>query len=727
MKIRWSLYIYATLLLLCFSGCRNVNSVGEGVQKTWLLQEREAMLQTEHLSEILEGNSFDSIWNLTQKDANIMFYVFNQRGMVYWSENWLAGQDVRLLVYDRWYYKKFDNAHCVCRWTRSGMYNILTVLPIKYAYSLDNKDLRNDFVKPFEGGENYTVTFARNNEYFPVFTSDGTYIFSVCLAEKVSQTSDKSSRLAGSFSYQALLKPIETQEAEYGGNRRSVRLFFMLGISIFTVIVLMGVFGLIRNHGFKRMNLRTKFQYAIVTLLLINSVYVFTVSTIHVRQHYETQQRELLRQKTVYIQKALQEMYFWNVSLGAKNEAGMNIDLRDLSFAYETDIHVYDMNGNLVGTSATELFDRGLLSRHIAPQPFFSSVHTMVLEEHIGDMRYLAAYTEFYNGNYVQIGYITVPLFVSADAVDAEADAFLAKLVPPVLLVIVMSFLLSFVIARGLTKPLSSLSDKMRHFKIGQRSNQLNYKKHDEIGQLVVRYNDMVDELERSAEKLARSERETAWRTMARQIAHEINNPLTPMKLTIQQLQRTKTLGGERFDEYFDKSTRVLIEQIDNLSRIATSFSTFAKMPEIVTEPVNIAEKLYSVITLFRNNNENVPIRYIGAETGVVALADKEQISQVFNNLIQNALQAIESRVDGDIIVILKELRDVVEISVSDNGTGISEDIRDKVFRPNFTTKSTGMGLGLAISKNIVEGSGGSISFDTSDKGTTFYVRLRKA
>lgn len=726
MKSCRALYVLLWALLPLLYSCRNTESVGKRVQQTLLVQEEEAMLQTRQLCDILEGNSFDSIWTLTRKDPNIMFYVFNRRGMVYWSENWLSGREVRLLFYDKWYYKKFDNAHCVCRWTRSGEYNILTVIPVKYAYALDNRQLPNNFVEPFSGDEHYTVTFARNADYYPIVSSDGTYLFSVCPLEKHPQVSAESSRLADTFSYQTLLKPADVSNAERGGNRKSVRLFFVLGISVFTVIILIGIFGLIRNRGFKRMNLRTKFQYVIVTLLLINAVYVFVVSTSHVRQHYEEQQRQALKQKTAYIQKALQEMYFWNVVLNEKNEAGMNIDLRDLSFAYESDIHVYDMNGNLIGTSATDLFDKGLVSRHIAPQPFFSSEHTMVQDEHIGDLHYLAAYTEFYNGNYVQIGYIAVPLFVSSDAVDAEADAFLAKLLPPVLLVILLSFGLSLVIARGLTQPLSSLSEKMKHFKIGQRSNRLDYEKQDEVGQLVVRYNEMVDQLEQSAEKLARSERETAWRTMARQIAHEINNPLTPMKLTIQQLQRTKMMGGERFDEYFDKSTKVLIEQIDNLARIASSFSAFAKMPEVVTAPVNVAEKLYSVITLFRNNNANVPIRYVGAETGVMALADSEQISQVFNNLIKNALQAIEDRPGGDIIVILKETADDVEISVSDNGCGIPEEIREKVFRPNFTTKSTGMGLGLAISKNIVEGSGGTIAFETSDRGTTFYVHLRK-
>ena len=478
-------------------------------------------------------------------------------------------------------------------------------------------------------------------------------------------------------------------------------------------------------------------------LLLANSLYIFFISARHVRKRYEGRQRILLEEKTHYIQKSLQEIYFWSMSLGPMNEPGMNINLRDLSLAYETDIHVYDMEGNLVGSSAMNVFHYGLLSRHIDPRPFFSEQTNVIQEEHIGDLSYLAAYTELYNGSYLQIGYIVVPLYVSLEVVDAEVDAFIAKLLPPIMAAFLLSFLLSIVMTKGITRPLSSLADKMKHFKIGERNNRLNYDKPDEVGQLVVRYNQMVDELEHSTEKLAKSERESAWRTMARQVAHEINNSLTPMRLTIQQMQRlhAKTFVNEgllsketedeeilkQYNTYFEKSSITLIEQIDTLSKIASTFSSFAKMPELQIVPVNVASKLFSVITLFRNNNASVPIRYIGAETGVWAMTDELQISQVFNNLIKNALQAIENKEGGDIIVILKETSKEVVISISDNGCGIAPDTRNKIFRPNFTTKSTGMGLGLAISKNIVDGSGGDISFVTSEKGTTFYVHLLPA
>ena len=197
------------------------------------------------------------------------------------------------------------------------------------------------------------------------------------------------------------------------------------------------------------------------------------------------------------------------------------------------------------------------------------------------------------------------------------------------------------------------------------------------------------------------------------------------MKLTIQQLQRTKDLGGKDFDDYFKKSSAMLIEQIDNLSRIAGTFSNFARMPEANFLRIDIAARLYSVVQLFANSNEHILLDYSGAEESVFVYADPEQMVQIFNNLLKNAIQAIPENREGKIHVNLSTDNKQVKISISDNGAGIDPTLHDKLFIPNFTTKSTGMGLGLAITKNIIELSGGAISFKTEpDKGTTFVVVL---
>ena len=721
------LSIYIVLLCGMLVSCSSSQTDAKRISRTMHAQEQKAILLTNKLAETLQGHSFDSIWNLTQNSSDdCLFYIFDSHSLVYWSDNWLAGDEVRLRTYDRWYYQRFTNAHCVCRWTKAGEYNILTIIPIKYAYPFENRQLSNDFIPPFKASRKTSITPYKEEESFPITSSDGNFLFSLTRRSGVSDVQREQTGLAESFSYRALLSNENTKDNRAKHMSR-VRIFYIVEVSLYALIILIGIIGLIRARGFRHMKIRTKVYYVINTLVLFASVYVFAVSTIHMRKRYETQQRNILTKKTQYIQKALQESYFWNISISEKNGTGMNIDLRDLSFTYETDILVYDLRGNLVGSSTPALFEKGIVSRHIAPQPFFSKPTTMSQYEHIGDMHYLAAYTEFYNGNYVQIGYIAVPMFIYDEEVNEEVDRFLSKLLPPNLIVLLLSFLISFFLVRSITRPLSALSDSMKHLSLDSVGERLQYEGDDEIGQLVKRYNEMVGELERSRERLAQSEREGAWRTMARQIAHEINNPLTPMKLIIQQLQRTKKLNDpERFNEYFDKSTTMLIEQINDLSRIAQSFSQFDKMPEAKPANVDVAARLFSVITLFRNNQLQIPIRYIGAESGVYAMADEEQISQVFNNLIKNALQAIDNKAEGDIIVMLQQKENCVEISISDNGCGIPEEIQEKIFRPNFTTKSTGAGLGLAISKNIIESSGGTISFSTSPSGTTFVVTLQK-
>ena len=374
----------------------------------------------------------------------------------------------------------------------------------------------------------------------------------------------------------------------------------------------------------------------------------------------------------------------------------------------------------------------------MSPEALFTEEHSVVCYEQLANHPYLVSYVPFHNGSFVTIGYIAVPSFLSEQTRNAEVDSVLGHLLPPYLIVVLLSLFFAYAAAKSMSAPISLLTEKMKGFTIGGKQNHIDYPYHDELGALVERYNLLVDRVESSAEQLAKAERESAWRTMARQIAHEINNPLTPMKLSVQKLQLKR--GTDQFDAYFEKTTKMLISEIDNLAHIAQSFSTFAKQPEVVTTEVDVAEKLSHVITLQRENDAQVPIRYVGADSGVEGYADKEQISQVFVNIIRNAIQAIseqESRGKSDeprterqpdIIVTLNPLysEKEMEITISDNGPGIPEDIREKIFRPNFTTKSNGNGLGLAISKHIVEGSGGRITFATSPKGTTFFIYLRK-
>ena len=667
--IRYIRFVLAGVVLMLLLSC---SSEEQQLAKRQEYAER----QTAALCDALARNtSLDSIRAITEQDDEVFFYIFDTRRMVYWSTNRLAGDEVFVSVYDTWRDMNFKNAKTRARWTRAGIYNVLTVIPISYAELQDYPDIN----------------------------------------AIASQT----------FSFRELL------ESEEEPSAFSMNPYYYSIIGIFVLMVLFGLVGLVRHHGIRNMRLSTRIMYIIMVCVLAVFMYLFVMSMQYVNANFEQRQRKELQTRSEYIQSYLRSLYYWDASLTSSQAPGLAIDLHDLGFDINQDVHVYSLSGELLASSSGALFTGGVLSRRMAPEALYSETHSAVCYEQIASHSYLVSYVPFYNGSFVPIGYIALPYFLSEQTRSAELNDLLSRLLPPYLIVLFLALFFSFWAAKSMTAPISMLNDKMRHFKIGAKENHIDYPYHDELGALVERYNMLVDQVEQSAEQLARAEREGAWRTMARQIAHEINNPLTPMKLSVQKLQRLR--GSEAFDAYFEKAAPMLISEIDNLAHIAQSFSSFAKQPEVVTDEVDIAVKLSQVITLQRANDSHIPIRYIGADSGVMVMADQEQVSQVFVNIIRNALQALENLPSEanrtpDIIVVLNAAYSEreVQISISDNGTGIPADIQPKIFQPNFTTKSNGNGLGLSISKHIVEGTGGRISFETSDKGTTFMIYFIK-
>ena len=482
---------------------------------------------------------------------------------------------------------------------------------------------------------------------------------------------------------------------------------------------------LFQSNENSKFGLTAKFQISFIILLIISFICIFFVSVNYIENNYKNHQIANLNTKKSYIQKALQEHYYWKQDIYDIDRDALTFYIQELAYNFETDIIIYDNYGFLVASSQPLIFDKKLLSNRISPKAYFHQSENLNLKEHIGKLNYLTGYTDLINGDFLQMGYVCIPQFYSENQLKAEIEEFLSVIVQIYVVIIILVVFITLLVGRQLSTPLIMLENKLSQMRIGKRNEKIDYTQNDEIGQLVSQYNRTVDELEQSARLLAQSERESAWKLMARQVAHEINNPLTPMKLTIQQLQRTKQMGDERFEDYFVKSTKTLIEQIDNLSKIAGTFSNFAKMPEAKFEKVNLTTKLISVIELFKHNNERVTINAILPEGEIMVYADPEQLIQVFNNLLKNAIQAIPENKEGNIQVSMGKKAQTVEISFQDNGTGIDDDIADKLFVPNFTTKSTGMGLGLAISKNIIEVAGGTITFTTQQGvGTCFVVSL---
>ena len=501
--------------------------------------------------------------------------------------------------------------------------------------------------------------------------------------------------------------------------------YFLYTLLIYSLICWFFVW-LFLNYKLKsqiRFSLTAKFQFLFIILLILSFLGIFYVSVNYIQKKYEQEQISHIDSKKNYIQKALQDSYFWITDLSLISRQKLNFDLQELSYIYQTDIHVYDIHGELVGSSQPLLFNKHLISRQISSVPYFKDASVINQKEHIGSLEYLTGYTDFLNGDYLQLGFIAVPQFMSQEETQREIEGFLSVIIHIYLIIIILAVLISLFIGRQLSAPMKLIESKLREMRFGHRNEKIDYRLNDEIGQLVSQYNKTVDELEKSANLLAQTERELAWKTMARQIAHEINNPLTPMKLTIQQLQRTKKMGDENFDAYFEKSSQTLIEQIDNLSRIAGTFSNFARMPEAQFSRVDLAAKVYSTVQLYVNNQEHIKLNFIGKQDGIYILADGEQLSQVFNNLIKNAIQSIPYNSKGVVNISIEHNIQEVTVKIEDNGCGVPIDIAEKLFTPNFTTKNTGMGLGLTISKNIIEITGGRVSFVENElQGTTFIV-----
>lgn len=712
------------------------------------MQLRAADARMSDVCKVLAENDFDSLWFYTHLDERVVWYVYSSDRLVYWSSAWLSDPVYPLRKATEWQYGLWGNAHGVYKNTMCGNYTIMAVVPLKYNYRVVTKNLTNKWILGDldMSYELSGVGHRMSDSSYRVRGYDGKGLFWLVKdvrsstakvaedapLEDAKEVEDLKEIKLENFSYQSVL----VSEKDKIRSRQLIY-FGVIGLCI-SVLLCMASWSLIRNRGVSNLPLATRLQMVLTSTLTLALMLVFAVSIWHIRNEFMDEQRERLVETASHIQTSLQDLYFWDMGLGQAHSTSLDIDLRDMSFDYETDIHVYDLNGQLLGSSSPRLFELGLLSHQMSAKAFFRADAKEVQTENMGEVEYLSAYTSFVNGNFTTIGYIAVPSLISQSELDIYIGNFMSRLLPLYILLLLVCVGVVLIISRMVSYPLLALSEQMKNYHLGDAGFHVSYHYNDELGGMIHHYNEMLDALAASTQRLARSEREGAWRTMARQVAHEINNSLTPMKLTLQQLQRSK--GSERFDKAFDRSTALLIEQIDNMSNIASSFSSFAKMPEVQVQVVDIAKKIYDYIVLLRHQSDVIPIRYVGPEKDVMVMADGGQITQVFVNIVRNAVQAMEGKEDSDIIIILKDVpkdhyadngltgRDRwVEISISDNGPGIPEEVRDKVFVPNFTTKNTGAGLGLAISRNIVEGCDGKITFQTSEKGTTFFVYLKKA
>ena len=412
---------------------------------------------------------------------------------------------------------------------------------------------------------------------------------------------------------------------------------------------------------------------------------------------------------------------------GVKN--ALEKTIADISDLHNVDINYFNPSGNLLISTQPYIYNKHLLSEKMEPNAF-QQLHKAqsiryLQSEKIGRFEYLSIYVPLFDDKGRKYAYLNIPYLNSQSELNQEISGFLATLINLNAFIFLVAGVIAFYLTSRITASFSLIGEKMQQMSLGKTNQEIEWTRNDEIGMLVSEYNKMVKKLEQSAMALAKSEREGAWREMARQVAHEIKNPLTPMKLSIQYLQKAMQEGAANLPVLYERMSDTLIQQIDQLSKIAGDFSQFANIGNARMIRFSIAEVLTSLVQLY-SANAQINISFKQAAGNDEILADKVQMSRLFTNLILNAIEAKEDpHAMVFIDISLQLMKHTVLITVADQSGGIPAGMNDQLFTPNFTTKTSGTGLGLAICKGIVEQANGSIWFETIEKvGTRFFVEL---
>lgn len=473
-----------------------------------------------------------------------------------------------------------------------------------------------------------------------------------------------------------------------------------------------------------KITLRFRIFISMIILILVSFFLTGAFSFFHFKAENQQYHEERLRRKEATITESIVH-YLHSEPRPVESDsivAMFSDKICELSQIHNMDINLYSLHGRLLISSNPDLFDRNILQQNL-PRMLMSDLAAsrdqLLTRVSSGDsINFLSTYDYILNSNNRPVAIVNLPYFDRGEFHRQDINEFLVRLMWIYLLLFLISIMIAYFLSNYITGSLIAIGEKMKSTKINEANPPLKWKYDDEIGTLVSEYNRMLKELEISAVRLAKTERESAWKEMAKQVAHEIKNPLTPMRLNVQFLQRgLKTEEPEKLKEFSES----MINQIDTLSSIAEAFSRFASMPEMKKERFPARDVISRTAALYHEKGLHFEVEDQDAEIE----ADKDQLVRVMNNLINNALQAIPEVRTPSVKVVLRKVNDHLQIEVKDNGTGIPQEMEEKIFEPRFTTKTKGMGLGLAMVKNIVDASNGYIRFTSiPGEGTTFYISL---
>ena len=489
----------------------------------------------------------------------------------------------------------------------------------------------------------------------------------------------------------------------------------------------------IRNYW--QLSIRTQIHGTIIFISVLSFLIIGVATILFFIRRYENSNREKLS-RTIHVMEnevrhSLADLAIFDDVVKVYDEGyreKLEQIITKISEIHAADINLYDLEGNLRTSSLPLPYNKGIVSTKMDPVAYY---HLKKLKEvqffkndKIGKLNFVSNYIPVLDGNGREYVYLNIPYFTSQTKLKQEIANFLVTIINLNAFIFLIAGIVSLFITNRITRSFSIISEKMKAVNLGALNEEIDWKRNDEIGDLVKEYNKMVGKLDESAASLAKSEREGAWREMARQVAHEIKNPLTPMKLSLQYLQKSINDNAANVNELTGKVAQTLVEQIDHLNQIAGEFSQFANIGNPHNEVFDLHNLLRSVIQLY-TAHDKLEINWKPLPTPAFINADRTHVNRLFTNLIQNAIQAVPSSNNAKIEIEETLSGDAILIKVKDNGLGIEESMRSKIFTPNFTTKTSGTGLGLAMCKGIVEQAKGKIWFTTvTGLGSDFYVEL---
>jgi len=469
-----------------------------------------------------------------------------------------------------------------------------------------------------------------------------------------------------------------------------------------------------------------------ITLLITFSM-VFALGTmgigsvVYVMRLTRENNREAMDRLMTAAQSTLADPCKYAMRYNEINSPELYAAMDEFNKVTHSDLNLYNIHGELIRSTKSELFDQYLVGKRMSNKAFRQIVKERQLRfvdlENIAGVSFYSIYEPVFNGDGVMVAIVNVPYFTRSEDVTNATASTISVVINIYLILLLAAITLGALVSNSLSRPLVEIKERIE--RLGLTGNRrIRYRNtKDELGVLINSYNKMVEDLEESSRRLAQTEREQAWKEMARQIAHEIKNPLTPMKLSIQYLMKLKEENVPGWEDKLESVSKSLLEQIDTLSQTATEFSSFARFYSEEVTRIDLDALIREQQELF-DNRDDLTFEYRPAET-LPALVDarRSQLARVFVNLITNAIQAIDNAgtPDGTIRISLLPARlsgaAAWRIDVEDNGPGVGEEDMAKLFTPNFTTKKTGTGLGLAICRSIVEQSQGTIAYSRSDLG----------